>query len=130
MRGSVLADGSALEFHESERQELARSVWRIRNGFASFLASPVIRSFGAPGNSLRGLRYDLGCMSVANDTFEPVARMLEQRLDRLERLPFAWEPTLTLIVDNWRILHGRQTSSVDDRSTRRLQRVLIAGNNR
>jgi alpha-ketoglutarate-dependent taurine dioxygenase len=63
-------------------------------------------------------------MTVADDSFAPAEMVLRRALDDLDPTPIEWEPALTLVVDNWRILHGRPDTRSGDAGKRRLQRIL------
>jgi hypothetical protein len=128
-RPSLLADGQELAFDAVERRELARSVWRVRSGLGSFLASTVLYPLkGHPGRATDALwlRYDAGCMTLADPSFSAGATTLREALERLVPQLVEWEPDLTLVIDNWRMLHGRGTTKVCDAGSRRLQRILVA----
>jgi hypothetical protein len=111
----------------SERVELERAVWHVRSGFNSFLASALLTgpdpSRDTTGN-LR-LRYDPGCMSVAAHAFAPAAEILRDAVDALKLTPIQWEPSLGVVIDNHRMLHGRGIPAVRDAGHRLLDRVLV-----
>ena len=64
-------------------------------------------------------------MVPADPAFAPAATTLNERLHSLEPYVVDWEPDLALVIDNWRILHGRGRSIVRDAGVRRVQRVVI-----
>jgi alpha-ketoglutarate-dependent taurine dioxygenase len=66
-------------------------------------------------------------MVPADPAFVPVAATLSERIRMLEPEVVDWEPDLAVVIDNWRMLHGRSSSIVPDAGVRRLQRVVIAG---
>ena len=118
-RPTVLVDSRALGWQDRERREFERIVWRIRNGRGSFLASAVLRD-GV------GLRYDADCMAAAAPSFGAAAVHFGEKLKDAARTSIRWEPGLALLVDNWRVLHGRAVGTGDDAGIRRLDRVLVS----
>jgi alpha-ketoglutarate-dependent taurine dioxygenase len=41
-------------------------------------------------------------------------------------LSFAWELNAVLVIDNWRILHGRERSAVASDDVRVLERIVVS----
>lgn len=116
-RASLLLDTTALPFHERELDLLQTTPFRITNGRASFFSTIL-------SNKRKFIRIDPGCMS-------PVTHRGNQALATLgrERWPEQvfrshWAPGDILIIDNWRVLHGRESSSTPDKN-RELIRMLI-----
>jgi hypothetical protein len=125
-----LADSRDLEFSRHQRRELARAVWRVRNGFRSFLASAVLGTDRCEGGKSHGalhLRYDAGCMTIADRAFAATATLLFRMLADLPEIDVHWEPNVAIVIDNWRTLHGRVAVEAGVADERRLQRVLIGG---
>lgn len=124
-RSTLLTDVRDFDLSLPERKDIARSVWRVDNGHRTFLASVSLgRDHGAEG-LLDRLRFDPGCMSVADPQFEPAAEMLRSAISDLSKVAVDWKSGLTVIVDNWRILHGRAIGHGGDAGERRLKRVLV-----
>jgi hypothetical protein len=123
---TVLADSQRLTLGGTERRDLERAVWKVKAGSRSFLASVVLRSTLTPPSSPLRMRYDAGCMNIADAAFAPTAGKLVRWLNELPIDRIHWEPGLTIVVDNWRMLHGRGEGA-DDSGIRELQRVLVAG---
>lgn len=103
---TVLVDSREMPLATTERRGLERAVWKVSTGSRSFLASVVLRTTSSPNGPL-SLRYDAGCMSVADVAFEPIADKLISWLGELPVARINWEPDLAVVVDNWRMLHGR-----------------------
>ena len=122
-RPTLLVDSREIAWKERERREFERIVWRVRNGRGSFLASAVFK------NGL-GLRYDADCMLVAAQGFGPPAARFVESLAGLVPIAIEWDSRLALIVDNWRMLHGRASASGADAGIRRLERVLVTEDDR
>jgi hypothetical protein len=102
-------------------QDMTAAIWKVKGPFGTFYCSII--EFA---NTIRRIRYDPICMRAGND---PAIRVNEA-LSTKQRKPIRvdWEPSLALIIDNWRILHGRGRSLRDDSRSRCLQRVLIFDN--
>jgi Taurine catabolism dioxygenase TauD, TfdA family len=101
-----------------DTKDLVASVWKTTGPMGSFLCSIVNFS-----NENPAVRYDPLCMHPVNQAATHVAKVLSAI--RWKPIRFDWKAHMTLIIDNWRTLHGRGMSVVDDSESRCLQRVLI-----
>jgi alpha-ketoglutarate-dependent taurine dioxygenase len=94
---------------------LRRETYWFRNGRHSFLDSVV-----SPGRSF--VRFDAGCMIPATRLASATLAELMERLSTRLCLELQWRPGMTLIIDNWRMLHGRGTAAfTGSRTLLRLQ---------
>lgn len=84
-----------------------------RNSFYSTILSPD-RTF---------LRYDPGCLEAINDRGQEALNLVRDRISGASPDVHCWAPNDILIIDNWRVLHGREPSEED--SNRCLARILI-----
>jgi L-asparagine oxygenase len=129
-RPTLIADAHQLDLIGARLSETRRAVWSVRTGVRSFLASalfPRTRRERVSGLADLGLRYDLGCMRPADPAFVAAATLLAEGIDRLPHDAISWEPGLTMVLDNWRMLHGRSAGTDGNVSVRRLERVAIDG---
>ncbi|WP_197493128.1 TauD/TfdA family dioxygenase [Woeseia oceani] len=112
-----MADTSLLNFSSGARRLLQDSQFRVLNGRKSFFA-PVI------GPDYTFFRFDKACM-VPIDAQSRAA--LEEMDCAISDLPFEqvdWTEGQVLVLDNWRILHGR-SSPAGSGGGRVLERVLV-----
>lgn len=113
---TMLLDWRALGFSSEELHLLEAAPILVRTGRRSFYSTilPPDRAF---------LRCDPGCLEAVDARGRSALKLLERRLalgapDRHE-----WRWGDILIIDNWRVLHGRESS--EHGSGRRLARILI-----
>lgn len=119
---TFLADSRELKMTAAERCEIERAVWTISTGRRSFLGSAVLGALSEGRKGPIRLRYDRGCMKVADAAFSATSAMLECLIGDLQTERIDWEPGVTVVIDNSRMLHGRG-SGAD--SSRELERVLV-----
>jgi alpha-ketoglutarate-dependent taurine dioxygenase len=128
-RATLIIDSHDLVLDHEELREVGRAVWNVHTGFKSFLASALVRCLNVRNTVMR-LRYDPGCMTIADPSFADAAALLRDSLGKVPPSAIDWEPNHTLVVDNWRVLHARGDAKVDDAGRRHLQRVLSKGSSR
>jgi alpha-ketoglutarate-dependent taurine dioxygenase len=68
------------------------------------------------------LRYDPGCLEAIDERGQAALRLIERRLAGSSPEVHYWRRGDILIIDNWRVLHGRGTS--EQGSGRHLARIL------
>jgi Taurine catabolism dioxygenase TauD, TfdA family len=105
-------------FDKCDSEVLAGSTWKVRGLFGVFLSSII--DFR---KDIRITRYDPMCMRAANDAANHVSERLSGTAWNPVRID--WRSNLVVVIDNWRMLHGRGPSRIDDSRSRCLQRVLI-----
>ena len=76
-------------------------------------------------NDICGFRWDSLFLVPMNDAAKKVAEIILARAWHLSRAVTLAEPGDTLIVDNWRLLHGRGKISMID-TNRQLERVYLS----
>lgn len=98
---------------------LKRDVWKVLFGRRPFL-TPILNDTVLPPELI--LRWDPICMRSERPTES--ARILERCIALSEIDSFQLDPNHTLVIDNWKCLHGR--SQIDTSSKRRLlHRTLL-----
>jgi alpha-ketoglutarate-dependent taurine dioxygenase len=129
-----LAEGSAsrrptllVDFHKvavspAELGILRRHVWLVNGGRGRFLTS-IVSDQLVRGRSV--VRYDPHCMRPALPSFRTSDSVLKAALTSESPLAVEWEPAATLIIDNWRVLHGRGDAPATEED-RVLERLLVA----
>lgn len=107
-----------LKFTNDEQSMLRTTVFRVRSGSRSF--------FGTVASHERPfIRFDPGCMEPMCSNGSRVMTLLsaERWTDAVETL--AWEPGAIVVIDNWRVLHGRDSALGNESESRALLRVLV-----
>lgn len=113
---TMLLDWRALGFSPEELHLLEGAPIFVRTGRRSFY-STILSADRAY------LRYDPGCLEAVDERGRTALRLLEQRLAVGFAETHEWRRGDILIIDNWRVLHGRGPSGHG--SGRRLARILI-----
>jgi TfdA family taurine catabolism dioxygenase TauD len=113
---TVLLDWWTLGFSPEEFELLEGAPILVRSGRSSFYTTmlPSDRFF---------FRYDPGCLEAVDARGRAALRLAEDRLSGSVPHRHEWRPGDILIIDNWRVLHGRDPT--DHGSGRRLARILI-----
>lgn len=116
-RATTLLDTHNINLQKQELELLHTAVFSVTNGRNSFFSSIL-----SPKRQF--IRYDPGCMKATSSSADAAMKIFnsdrwQQSIDRIQ-----WETGMTVVIDNWRMLHGRESSASND-STRTLLRVLI-----
>jgi hypothetical protein len=112
----MLLEWRRLGFAREELDLLEEAPVLVRNGRRSFYSTIL-----APGRAF--LRYDPGCLEPLDERGRKAIQLIEDRATRALSYAHHWRRSDVLIIDNWRVLHGRSPS--DNGSGRRLARFLI-----
>jgi len=116
---TLLVDSDPSYLSRSDAATLSRETWLIQGGFGRTFYSPVL------DRSRMLLRFDLGCMRQPAGTRLRAPEILERLLGNSQVVEVAWQPRTTLVLDNWRVLHGRPAVDASD-TGRVLMRQLLA----
>lgn len=117
VRPTLLIDSRKLELTLEERLLLETTPIRIRCGRGSFYGTIL-----SPDR--RFIRYDPGCMEPMCSRGEEALKLLAtERWSELEER-IIWRKGRVVVIDNWRMLHGRASAGAND-SPRKLLRVLV-----
>jgi hypothetical protein len=111
-----LLNWRTLGFSPDEYQLLETAPVLVRTGRRSFYSTvlPSDHTF---------LRYDPGCLEGLDERGRSALKLLERRLSLGSPETHQWSRGDILIIDNWRVLHGRGAS--EPGSNRSLARILI-----
>ncbi|KJK04648.1 hypothetical protein UB44_03340 [Burkholderiaceae bacterium 26] len=113
---TLLLDWWSLDFTHEELDLLGNAPILVRTGRRSFY-STILSSDRA------FLRYDPACLEAVDERGEAALELVEQRLAAGLPDVHYWRRGDILIIDNWRVLHGRGVSELG--SERCLARMLI-----
>ena len=114
---TLLLDTSAMTLSPAQRNMAASSVFLIRNGRQSFYSS--ILSSRRPY-----IRLDPGCMVPLDPDGVSVMSLYGYENNQRNIREINWTEGDILLIDNWRVLHGRQ-SCKSDQDERKLLRVIV-----
>lgn len=107
-----------LAFSSDERALLRNAVVLVRSGRRSFYSSIL------PADEA-WMRFDTGCLEALDARGRAAIELVEKRLTRSTPTLHHWIAGGVLVIDNWRVLHGR--TSAEGAVGRRLMRMLIDG---
>jgi len=118
-RKTLLLDTATFPLSDEQRQLLVSTPLRVVNGRRSFFSTITKR-----GRSF--VRYDPGCMLAATGDGGRALAVFAAGAwpDRVAEV--CWRKGNVLIIDNWRVLHGRSDAKETD-PRRTLMRVYVTG---
>jgi len=117
-RPTVIVDSRSLRLQPDDASKLRRVTFSVHSGRNSFLCT--IMSGVAPI-----VRFDAGCMFPTSTVAAATLDTFRAELQACYQHQIHWKQGDTLVLDNWRSLHGRARGSFNDSSQRLLQRVLV-----
>jgi len=120
-RKTFLIDWQKIEFELREINLLRNAVFLIKNGRNSFYSTIL-------DQNEKFFRFDPGCMSPVDNEASNTLNLIEDKISEVEPIEISWKKGSVLVIDNWRMLHGRGCVSVmsENLITRELHRVLVA----
>lgn len=113
---TLMLDWRSLGFSADELDLLASAPILARTGRRSFYTTLL-----SAGRSF--LRWDPGCLEAVDTRGRSALDLVERRLADGRAVSHRWRRGDILLIDNWRILHGRGRSG--PASGRRLARIVI-----
>jgi Taurine catabolism dioxygenase TauD, TfdA family len=117
-RRTKLLDFHSLKISEHEKNLLHSTPFRILNGRHSFFSSIL-------SHQREFVRYDPSCMIPTSEIGTQLIKVFSEKRCNNQIEEIEWNVGTVLIIDNWRVLHGRGLASKKD-SDRLLYRVLVA----
>jgi len=117
-RPTTLLDSAGLRLDRRLRHRLRTTPWLVSMGGTDFSAT-VLWPSGTRGRD--HIRYDGCCMVPAEKELgDDFGRVLETA----DVVDYSWRRGVALVIDNWRMLHGRGTSARADYG-RILERIVV-----
>lgn len=114
---TILLDTNSLDLSEAETSCIKTASFFVKNGRKSFYSS--IQSKDRPF-----FRFDPGCMyPVSVDGEKAVNAMLSERHAGM-MTEISWQKNRIAVIDNWRMLHGRDNKCPAD-PRRSLLRIMV-----
>jgi len=114
---TLLVNADDPSFSPDERLLLRSSTFLIKNGRKSFYSSLIDRK-------QRFTRFCPACMTPLTDSGMTAMNLYSMERQRDRVVTHRWEERNVLIIDNWRMLHGRGNETPAD-PLRRLLRVYV-----
>jgi hypothetical protein len=114
---TVLLDTVAVRLSDEERLLSRSASFVVRNGRRSFYASLI-------DNQRSFVRLDPGCMEPVTDASIEAMTLYRYESQHSKTVAFHWKAGDVLVIDNWRVLHGRGNRSTADPS-RRILRAYV-----
>lgn len=118
-RATLLVDSRSLPLDADGRKLLKRAVFTVRSGRGSFLTTiqPEDEKF---------FRFDRGCMFPKTASASYALSLITSAEASCPLVEIDWLANSTLVLDNWRFLHGRAHGDGTNKYSRLLRRVLVA----
>lgn len=116
-RPTLVLDTKRLPLTPNQRDLLLTAPVRVTNGRNSFFSTILSRERGF-------VRFDEGCMTGTTTTAAAALQVLKKKNWLRQVEEFQWRPGMGLVIDNWRILHGRGLAVTEDPS-RKLLRISL-----
>lgn len=114
---TLLLDFRSQKLTSEEEFFITNRIWKIDDGFKVYYR-PI-------KDALRNLiRYDSGCMSLVDELIED-KNIIERLIEKFHITSISWELNKTMIIDNWRLMHGRPQISRTNKESRILERINI-----
>lgn len=113
---TTLLGWQTLDLSQTELHLLEDTPVLVRSGRRSFYSTIL-----APGGAF--LRYDPGCLEPVDERGREALALVADRIADAPSAAHHWRQGDILIIDNWRVLHGRSSSHRG--SGRRLARILV-----
>jgi alpha-ketoglutarate-dependent taurine dioxygenase len=118
VRPTTLQSLSAIAISSAARRILQRRVWVARGGPIPFYA-PVLFGDGTY------VRWDSACMSPSCLAMD-ARHAWTECLASAQPVQFDWDMNTVLVVDNWRVLHGRGGHAMRSDGDRLIERIIVS----
>ncbi|GAB5526804.1 MAG: hypothetical protein Roseis2KO_46760 [Roseivirga sp.] len=108
-------------FHQLSVEEMkiaTKSIFLLKTNKGSYFTSLFFRQM-----SEEGFRYDSTCMTPINKHAKDFVPILQRAINGVEPEVIKWDRHKTVLIDNWKTLHGRESIGAD--SKRELKRIYI-----
>jgi hypothetical protein len=116
-RATLILDSKTIPFEADVINQLFTEPFRVINGRVSFFSTVLSRK-------REFLRLDSGCMKPIRPRGLDLLRLFSSGKWTERTRRHVWKGNDILILDNWRVIHGREPASTRD-SNRELLRILV-----
>lgn len=101
---TLLCDRTSIRLSADQERLTRSALFHIQNGRRSFYA-------GIRSSDDRYIRYDPGCMRPVSPEASDALEIFSARMVQDNVMSFPWRSGEILIIDNWRMLHGRGSAA-------------------
>jgi alpha-ketoglutarate-dependent taurine dioxygenase len=119
-RPTLLLDSNKILLVKDVSKRIINSVFKVVNGRNSFLCNALEET----SENIRRIRFDQGCMHPTTNNSKIVYEELIEIIQNSKPEVILWEEGDLLVIDNWRVLHGRGEVNNND-NDRILYRITI-----
>jgi L-asparagine oxygenase len=119
-RATLLQDSRAWQLQDDEIELACRALWKTGH------IRPRLCMFAERAADGIAVRYDKDCMRPMTREARELEALVEDWINRSEKIHVSWEPECLLVIDNRRMVHARGISKRFD-ANRVLKRILIGG---
>jgi alpha-ketoglutarate-dependent taurine dioxygenase len=109
-RTTLLVDGLRIFDLKVNKSKLESAIFKIKNGRYSFITNMIEINKDATYR----IRFDLSCMIPATRESIVMLNKCKKLIEGQEIIELEWVKGDLLILDNWRMLHGRGSVQVND----------------
>ncbi|MCM4153536.1 hypothetical protein DHD05_18230 [Arenibacter sp. N53] len=102
----------------SDKKNAERAIYLVNTNREKYYTSLIFRD-----NKIEGIKYDPSCMLPFNKFAKDFDLTFKEILTETSPNCIKWTENKTLIIDNWKCLHGRK--SVEKDCNRELKRIYI-----
>jgi len=103
---------------EYEMDVLKRAIYIVKTHKEQFYTSISFKE-----GSIEGFKYDPSCIFPFNKSAKEIEPKLKRIISEINLLDIKWTGNKTIILDNWKNLHGRK--AVGNNYERKLKRIYI-----
>jgi hypothetical protein len=104
---TLLLDTANVSFTAQELKSLQTGIFLVKNGGHSFFA-PLLN------NDRKFFRWDPGCMMAKDEIAKVAMSVFQEKVGSVKPIRHAWHSGSILVLDNWRMLHGRERCDRED----------------
>jgi len=101
------------------KEHIDKAIWYTGNQSSRFYCTTTFKVDGEIG-----WRFDPMCMKPANESARIILPLILEQLEHSELYNHPWSKRSALVIDNWRMLHGRGPEPINE-GARQLFRVLV-----
>lgn len=93
-----------------------RAIFKVHTIHNQFYTSLLFRE-----ENVLGIKYDSTCMKPVNNSAKKFVQIMNEIA--IDTFKVDWNGTTTVIIDNWKMLHGRGNANANE--SRELKRIYI-----
>jgi alpha-ketoglutarate-dependent taurine dioxygenase len=101
-----------------DKKKAERAIYIVKTNREKFYTSLIFNQ-----KNEYGIKYDSTCMFPFNKNAKEFDQIFQEIITKIEPIKIEWTEGKTLIIDNWKNLHGRQSAEAE--TTRILKRIYI-----